>query len=213
MIKHLIFDFDGVIADSLHSTMKNINILRLRGFGKLPLVNSQDDMAKLYDIKLSDCLLKYGYSKEDTKSFFDQHTTLMNNDVENIKIFDEISSVFYNTKLPCSIISSSYVCYMKSILLRSDLRLTRFFSIEGRESLRKKSDKILNLCKKNNYSTDEVVYIGDTASDILICKDIGIPIIAVGFGFHPSEYLQRFSPHYIVSDIKELNKLLAAICC
>ena len=86
MKKRIIFDFDGVLANSLAITMDNINFLVKNGFDKLPFVYSQIDMSQLFDIKLSDSLLKYGYDRSKIKEFFDLHTLLMCRDAYKISV-------------------------------------------------------------------------------------------------------------------------------
>ena len=90
MKKRIIFDFDGVLADSLSVTMDNINFLSKNGFDKIPLVYTQEDMSNLFNIKLSDSLQKYGYEKSEVKNFFDLHTALMCRDANKISVFYDI---------------------------------------------------------------------------------------------------------------------------
>lgn len=209
MKKRFIFDFDGVLADSLSATMNNINFLSKNGFGKIPLVNNQHDMSSLFDVKLSDSLYKYGYDQKQIKKFFDLHTSLMCRDANKIHVFKEVFDYIQSSQCPASIVSSSYSTYM-NIILRRDSKDNRviFDDIFGREEHRAKSDKINTVLSNHGLEKQDIIYIGDTSSDILTCKEIGVEIIAVGYGFHPYEYLVNFEPDYCVNTQSELIQLL-----
>jgi phosphoglycolate phosphatase len=213
MIKHIVFDFDGVLADSLDVTMKNINYIQSNGFDKIPIVKSQGDMADFYDVKLADCLRKYGYNKDETKQFFDKHCELMNRDSYMVNIFSEMPQIVSKLTVSYSIVSSSYSDYMSEIMARAPLDTDCFSSIIGREAIGKKAERIISLCDKHRISKQNLIYIGDTASDILTCRDIEVDIIAVGFGFHPVSYLEKFIPKYCVSDFNGLQNLLSKLGC
>ena len=86
--------------------------------------------------------------------------------------------------------------------------LQKFDEVYGREIQGSKIEKINNILCKYGLKKCEVLYVGDTVSDILTCKEIGIDIVAVGYGFHPYEYLLNFAPDYIVRDENELINLL-----
>lgn len=212
MKKRIIFDFDGVLADSLSITMNNINFLSQNGFDRLPLVYTQQDMSNLFDIKLGDSLLKYGYEKSEIKNFFDLHTSLMCRDASKIPVFYNIIKILEQAKYPISIVSSSYLEYMKTILNGySSSTLLMFDEIYGRETKGTKIDKIQKILQKYSLRKDEILYIGDTSSDILICKDMKVEMIAVGYGFHPYEFLLKFAPNYCIKDESELINLLSML--
>jgi len=211
-IKHIAWDFDGVIADSLNVAMRHINLLRSNGFDKIPTVRSQSDMADFYDGTLADCLLKYGYILSETKSFFDKHTALMEREMEwdanEIAVFEGVLEIFKGLTCPCSIISSANERYISEILSCSDVDIRNFSDVLGRETVGKKPEKLRQLCKKHDCRPGEVLYIGDLVHDILACRVAGVPIIAVGYGYHPIDYLRKHSPDYSVETVKSLRDLL-----
>lgn len=60
---------------------------------------------------------------------------------------------------------------------------------------------------------EDVLYVGDTEVDIETAKNLGVPIIAVTYGFRTKEVLEKFSPDYliekpldIINIIKSLNQ-------
>jgi phosphoglycolate phosphatase-like HAD superfamily hydrolase len=214
MVKHIIFDFDGVIADSLAVTMKNINLLANGLFNEIGPVYNKEDMERLFDVKLADSLAKYGYDRVKTKSFYDAHSQLMNRSASKseIKIMNGISKFIHGLPTVCSIISSSCLSYMQSVFKGSDLKADDFNLIIGRETNGSKGEKILWFCDKYSCAANEVIYIGDTASDVLTCQEISVPILAAGFGFHSYEFLMKFKPDYCVHNMHELEAILSNLC-
>jgi len=209
MKQRIIFDFDGVLADSLPVTIENINFLSTHGFDRLPQVDTQEDMSKLFDVKLSESLLKYGYEKSEIKSFFDLHTSLMCRDAYKIPVFEKVINFLEKSQYLVSIVSSSYFNYMQTVMGNYSTNVLQIFDeVFGREIQGSKIEKINMILHKYNLGRDDVIYVGDTASDILTCKEMGIKIIAVGYGFHPYQYLRIFEPEYCVENETELIALL-----
>lgn len=209
MTQRVIFDFDGVLANSLSITMEKINFLHTIGFDKLPKVFTQKDMSELFDVKLRDSLHKYGYGKSETKNFFDLHTQLMCQDAHRVPVFDRILNFVENSPRVYSVVSSSYFSYMETVICKYSNNALQFFDeVFGRETQGSKEEKIYKVISAHNLKKEEIIYVGDTASDILTCKEIGIRIIAVGYGFHPYGYLQKFEPDYCVRSERELIELL-----
>ena len=75
MMKHYraaLFDFDGVLSDSLEICIQEINRLRAT-FPTLPVIETQWDMATIYSVGLRDSLQRLGLSDSEAIHFFDLH--------------------------------------------------------------------------------------------------------------------------------------------
>ena len=64
--------------------------------------------------------------------------------------------------------------------------------------------KFQHLFEKYNLNKDNVLFITDTLGDILAANKIGIKTIAVDFGFHERERLEKGNPLRIVSQFEDL---------
>lgn len=78
--------------------------------------------------------------------------------------------------------------------------------IYGRDTAIKKSKKFKMILKKYDINEDEIIFVSDTAGDVVEAKEVGIKTIAVDFGFHERERLAKYSPYKIVSSFEELKK-------
>lgn len=56
-----------------------------------------------------------------------------------------------------------------------------------------------------------IAIIGDSETDIVAGKQLGIPTIAATFGIRTKSFLQNYSPNYFLGNINKLPKLLKRI--
>jgi phosphoglycolate phosphatase len=207
--KHFIFDFDGVISDSYNLAAQKFNEIRDEMFPQLPRVNSKDDMAVVYAGSLKTCLNQW-IGQDGTKEFFNHHSKRMQEASKDIVPFHGVIEVLNSLgRQKASIVTSSYSEAVRGILSK-DLSFNEavIYKIAGRELHQSKTEKILNALAELDLSKDDAVYIGDLESDILYCRDVPIDIISVGYGYHPAEYLQKFTPTYFAHSVSELGDLL-----
>jgi phosphoglycolate phosphatase len=207
--KAAIFDFDGVLCDSLSVAMDVFNEVRDREFPDLPRVSSRDDMAVVYAGSLRTCLDRW-IGPDGTKRFFDEHSAAMQSKALDLATFPGIGTLL--SSLPeksVSIVSSAYGDAVRIVLDRDpgfDPRC--LWAIAGREFRETKTKKIRAILSGRGLSPEDAVYIGDLESDILYCRDVPIDIVAVGYGYHPPEHLAKCNPTYRADSVEELGRLL-----
>lgn len=72
-------------------------------------------------------------------------------------------------------------------------------------------DKIISLkdtIEKFKLNPEETYFIGDSNHEIIASKENGAKSIAVTWGYNTEEYLKEKEPDYIVHNIKELEEVL-----
>lgn len=208
--RHFIFDFDGVICDSLNAAIEAFNEVRDQEFPQLPRVSQgQRDMTVVYSGSLRTCLLQW-LSEEGSKRFFDLHSARMAELAPSLQMFAGIGGVLSVLRPKgCSIVTSAYSDAVRSILERDpEFNSDCLFRIAGREMRQTKTDKINTILRDLNLRPDEAIYVGDLESDILYCRDVPIDIIAVGYGYHPYDYLSSKEPDYLVGSVEALGTLI-----
>ena len=213
LYRHVIFDFDGVICDSLKAAIQEINRLREREFPALPVIKDQQDMCVIYAGSLRTCLDPW-LTPSDGKRFFDLHSEAMAKRMDNLNAFPGIGDVLSAFGFAgSSIVTSSYSEGVRSVLRRLPLFDERFIhTIAGREQRQTKTAKIRAILESLSLSEAEAVYVGDLESDIQYCRDVPIDIVAVAYGYHPKSYLISKSPTYLVESVNELRELLCGLC-
>lgn len=208
--EHIIFDFDGVIADSFTIAKEELNKLITQQYPAIPHIDSRDDLTIVFSTILSQSLSRFGLTESQSKDFFNRHSAAMHDRAHEISPFkDALEAINSYLRGRCSIVTSAYSDAVQTILKKSGAYLDITFThILGRELKRTKTEKIHDLLQTLGITAQQALYIGDLASDILYCKKVPIDILTVGYGYHPGWYLQSFSPDYHVKTPSELRHFL-----
>ncbi len=210
-IQHILFDFDGVLCDSLAAAMDAFNAIRNKHFpeARIPEVSSPQDMTVVYSGSLRTCFHRW-LSEQNAKRFFDLHSAQMKAVADTLKPFPGVGRLLGRlAPQRCSIVTSAYSPAVRTVLAKDPAYTENaIYQIAGRELRRKKSDKINAILGSLNLTPDEALYVGDLESDILYCRDVPIDIIAVGYGYHPASYLSSKTPTHLVNSVDELEHLL-----
>jgi phosphoglycolate phosphatase len=189
--KLVIFDFDGVLADTL--------IASYDVFKKVNENVNLNEFKSLYEENLHESLkTKKLISRPDYFSQYDKHT-------REIKVPDILKKIVkeLSFKYILAIVSSTQTSSIEKILEREEL-LTYFNDILGYDFASNKVEKINIVLKKYEISQGNVVYITDTLGDIREAQKCGVKSIAVTWGFHSRETLEKGSPVAIIDDPNDL---------
>lgn len=105
------------------------------------------------------------------------------------------------------IVTSGGQVNISALLAKHGIR-SLFHEILGFESGLSKIEKFKMILSKNNFSSKDLIFVTDTLGDILEASEVGIRTIAVDFGFHDRNRLERGNPYCIVSSFRELSDIL-----
>lgn len=206
----LIFDADGVLLDSLAHACKAFNSIADAKFPELPKVETKEDMAHVYPGPLSSSLRRFGLDKARIKQFFELHTSAMRKVAVEVTPFDTvIDGIRKFGRGRSAIVSSAFNETILATLEKSAFYEPGMFThVRGREPGKDKAEKIKEVLIDLGVEPDGAIYIGDTVSDILYCKSVPIKIAAVGYGYHPVNYLAAFDPDFLLPDCTSLVSFL-----
>ena len=200
-----------MISNSLQICIEEINRLREK-FPSIPEVKTSEDMARVYSVELRHSLYPFGLSDEETREFFDCHSSAMNQRAAEVEPFHEAVHALTHCALPKIIITSSYSEAVYTILRKcEEFDETFVQGIYGREHHRTKTEKIRTALGLFSAEVSEALYVGDLASDVLYCRDVPVDIACVGYGYHPSDYLKKFSPEYIIETVEDFAAFLQSL--
>lgn len=207
---HVIFDFDGVLADSMAVACEELNIISARTYPTIPEARGREDLARIYCGPLQTSLLRFGLTHGESQDFFDRHSRAMQHRASDVSPFDEVVKVVRDLPAQsCSIVTSSYGDAVEAILSKSGYFKEGLFAfISGRELHQPKSKKIADILSAVGAISGTTLHVGDTVSDLLYSRTVPIPFCAVGWGYHPLSYLQAFGPEFSVASPGELRRLL-----
>lgn len=184
MIKNIIFDFDGVILDSVP--------IKTEGFRKLFQNFSTNDINKLvlyHELnggKSRYVKIKYFFNELLHKDISEQQILEYANKYSEITK-EELTNPKYISEDTLSFIRENYKKYEMHIASGADekdlkyicekLDLTKYFlSINGSPKI--KGEIVKSILLDNNYDTNETVLIGDSVNDFDSAEDNGIDFFA-----------------------------------
>lgn len=192
----IVFDFDGVIHDTFDLAFKiNVSIFgedltkdQYRDFfnGNIFKSTTPDQNKKFFEMQ--------------NKSF--QSLKMDNNIKQNLEKLSELYSLF--------IISSNQEKTLHNYLKNNNSSHI-FKEILGAETHHSKVHKFNYLFEKYNLLSDDCVFVTDTLGDILEGNKVPVRTIAVDFGFHERERLEKGNPYKIVSSFGEIIEIVKDI--
>jgi phosphoglycolate phosphatase len=203
-MKLLLFDFDGVLVDSLDVYEKTVTDC-LEQIGQ-PLKRGREEFLELFEGNFYESLKQQGV---DMEKFADASVDILAKvNYADMKPFDAIRPVLRELAKnhPLIVISSN-----DSPTIKETLRLYDFDGIFddilGCDFMLSKKDKILHVIKKYNVTLQDIYYIGDTTGDMKEGKQAGVKTVGVTWGWHSREKIAATEPDYLFHQPEELLKL------
>ena len=201
-MKTIIFDFDGVIHDTYELVYK-INY-EISG-GTL----TEEAYRDFFNGNIFERVVE---DEEKEKADFEKFFNLQNEAFKYLKIDENIRKNLEKLSKDYSlfIISSNQEEALNTYFQNNDF-LNVFKEILGAESHQSKVEKFKYVFEKCNLTADDCVFVTDTLGDILEGNKVGVRTIAVDFGFHKRDRLEKGNPFRIVSSfdevVKEINEM------
>lgn len=195
----IIFDFDGVIADSLHYIRLVLNSLADKyGFRK---IDSDEHYADLINGNVLEVVKKLRIKKLQLPMVFLDYKRLMKKEIEKVRIYRGMEQVLkrLSEEHELAIVSSNHKDVIEKVLEHNNLSGI-FDQILGLEFSFHKSEKLRHLTKKKS----DCVFITDTVGDVRDAKEVKIKTIGVAWGYHSWSEDDDIKPEIIVRKPKEL---------
>ena len=184
MIKAIIFDYDGVIADSFPGVFEVYR--KVCAHFKISCPENIEDFRIIYGYKFTECLKNLGIGENN----FDEAFSIYGEEINKMEygVFDNILDVIKELKKEYKLylISSSH---SKEVLPKIEkFKLANFFEkiYCGADQKRSKSELFQAFLVEYDYLPNEVISLGDRAIDYDSSRKAGLPeenIILVNYGW------------------------------
>jgi phosphoglycolate phosphatase len=196
MIKYIVFDFDGTLADTFE-TMKEIAKDEFGGI-------SDKDFELLRDEGIKELMKRKNIHIWELPKMVLRYTSKMKNK-ENIKIFPEVLELLkiLSKSYKLGIVSSNSEENIIQSLKKHNVQ-SLFDFIFPQSSIFGKDKVLKKMCKKYQINSSEVIYVGDEDRDIIAAKKNKIKNIAVTWGYNSEKKLKKVYPDVIVNSPKEI---------
>lgn len=203
--EHLIlFDFDGVIADTLDIFNEKLaNACKQHGYN---LFNERETFLQLFDGNLFERMINSGVKEKDILPVLNTMSKLFDVEIEKIVLFPGIIEMlnFLSELHPVYIITSNLTSVVRSILKKNGVK--GICDILGSDKEQSKTKKIRKIIEK--YPMHIPFYAGDTKGDMIEARLANARTVGVGWGWHNEKRLSGAWPDYIAKDIPELQDIL-----
>lgn len=209
MKKLAIFDYDGTLIDSYSDAIRCINDI-LSEINKEPIIN----LKTTFEETIRELSNREDISKEEFKTvmlYFNQR--FFNYQKENTKPFDGVYDVLselekngvllaINSKKPEDELIQLNNKYF------GDLNFLAVTGFDWVNPNKPNPFKVLKIIEKANLTKEEVVYVGDSISDIKTAENAGIDIILVSWGQSNEKIRSNDYIDFLVNKPEEILKIL-----
>ncbi len=196
MRKFVLFDFDGVIVDSLWLA-----------FGTAQKVHPHFTLEKWLPMFEGNIYANYDHSEctEACKPGQEDYFSIFSSRIGELVAFPGMPEVVaqLSATYGLAIVSSSVSMDIMSTLKRLGLD-AHFADVLGKDVHTSKVEKINSLLARYEARADDCVFVTDTLGDMLEAEEAGLVAIGVSWGFLPKEKLILGKPFRIVDTPQEL---------
>ena len=201
-----IFDYDGVLVDSLDEVVNAGNAF-CQSIGHKSIV-SKHMVTTLQPMTYGQLARSMGLPPERMEACSEFIFIRLQEKGAATPLFPGVESLFRHlTTKKIVIISGNSRDVISTKLAAHALDKQVASIVEAYES-GDKADKIRRACAEFEASPDRTCMIGDSVSDIQYAQKAGVQSIAVTWGWQSRETLAGQEPDYIVESVSELRGLL-----
>lgn len=196
MIKLVIFDFDGVIvneyAKHYEFLSKRIRELTEEEFKWIFEGNFHERLENFKDRDLG----------KDEKNNLNEYKKTIKIKSDMVEFLKKLSK-----RYKLGIITSARESGTNSLLKNSGLEKT-FVFVYGTETNKSKVEKFKRVFSEFDFKPEECIFVTDTVGDVLEAKKVEVKSIAIDFGYHERERLEKVKLFKIASSFSEVEELL-----
>jgi phosphoglycolate phosphatase len=203
-MKHIIFDFDGTLADSLPLFIE-------LGQELVGITISPEDIERYRNMPSRDILKEVKVPIYRFPALLVKGKAQMMKRMNEVKAFpglnDIVERLGADPQNKLYVVSSNSAGIINSFLATNDLS-DNFASIYGNVGLFSKAQAIKKVMKREGFKAADSIYIGDEVRDIEAAQKVGIPIISVTWGFNGRQLLEKYHPNHLVDKPKQITDIL-----
>ena len=213
MIKLIVLDFDGTIADtrkvvekyiksSLEKWGFKVNDKFLKALGNAPL-------KQLLHLLIDGTMMQ---------EFLDEKIHLIAKDfmegeskyAGDVKLAAHLE-LLEGMKERKIIMSNNVSSFVETVLEKFKIKF--FDGVYGADKWESKIEAFKSIMKKHKVKQEEIVYIGDRPVDVKVAREVGCVSVAISsrISWSSRKDLLDAGPDYLISDLKDLKKIIEKI--
>lgn len=200
MIKYIVFDFDGTIANTI-DVIKEIVRTSLDDF-------SEDDYELLRNEGIKEVIKRKNIPMHKIPKMVLLITSQLKNKT-NIPLFAGMINVIQTlaTNYKLGIVSSNSEENIRQCLEKHQLDKV-FDFVFSQSSIFGKHLVLKKMCQRYKLNPSEIIYVGDEDRDIIACQKVKIKNMAVCWGYNAENRFRAVAPDFIVNSPVEIINIL-----
>ncbi|WP_207425500.1 HAD-IA family hydrolase [Pedobacter sp. SYSU D00535] len=206
MIKYVVFDFDGTLADSKEVVIGVYNdIAEKHGFRKV----SAEEAGLLRPLSIKERCRILNVPIYKLPLLAGDFLYRYHNQLNNIRLYPEIEKLVEDLRgegFEVGVISSNSEKNIREFLSRN-LR-SGVEDVFCSSNLFGKDRVIKRFLKRHQLKTSEIIYVGDEQRDVIACKKTSVNMIWVSWGYDPYQLVQSENPRFIAHTPADILKTL-----
>lgn len=202
--KLIIFDFDGVLADSF----RQLYALNKMAMAKVGVGLAEDQYRSFFMGNVHAGFKKF----IDDRTLYEKFSAIRRRNFNKyyltVKLFPGAAGLIkkLSKKYILAVVSSGEENLIEKLL--SKARILKHFRYIYAGTGPSKEKEIKLVIELADIKPQEAVFISDTCGDIFLTKKLGLKTIGVGWGFHGADRLRLSKPKFFAKDFKKLSHYL-----
>lgn len=206
VIRCIIFDFDGTIADTEHFAFHITNELAERyNFKKI----TREELGDMKKMHFKELLEYIEVSARQLPFILRRGQKLLRHNMHEVQFCEEHFPEFLDDlgkrELILGIITSNTKKNVLRFLADKNIEIFEFVLAA---SLFNKQSKVRHIMKKYNLAPEEILYVGDEVRDIHSARASGVHIASVVWGYNDKQFLEAEEPDWLLEDSREILEIL-----
>jgi phosphoglycolate phosphatase len=210
MLKAIIFDFDGTVADTFDTIVDISNRLALE-FGYKQA--APDEIEQIKNLSSREIIRQSGVSIFKLPFILRRLKNELNNEIHRLNPLPGMREALEELKIKgyiLGIITSNDRENVTLFLEKNKLKELFEFIYSG-ATIFGKSRVINRFLNQANLAPEEVIYVGDETRDIEAAKRSKIKMIAVSWGFNSKTVLAKHNPDFLIHHPNQLMQAIATL--
>lgn len=197
-MKHLIFDFDGTLADSMPVILSIAEEM-------LGIEITEQEIQHYRNMTAKQVLKEAKIPLYRVPGLLVKGKTIMSGRVGDVTMFDDFETILkqLSKEHKLYVVSSNGIGIITSFLKRHKVR-QYFTNVYGNVGLFSKAQALKKVMKREGFSASDAMYVGDEVRDIEAARKVGLPIISVTWGYNGEKILKKYKPTYLVDSPKQI---------
>lgn len=206
----IIFDWDGVIADSCARFYDHYRITT-QHFGKIFPIQSLQHFREWYDSAWENNFINLGFDREELSQAIKFESSII--DYDKIPLFKGVEETLITLSRTSmlAIASTTHASRIRKKLEREGLIGLFAFISGGEEGGSEKTTKIARVLDHLQYTAPSAMMVGDTVMDIVSSRALGIRNTAVTYGWNTKERLVAAEPDFMIDHHSSLPSLISKV--